>query len=139
MSQQTNPSISIVGIDIGKDSFHVVGLDQRGAIVLRQSGRIDGRSTDSNLGSTRPRSGCTTTLAIALANKFARMERPCPRSSVRGTQASRSLTLFEGRKPCLAATSLAINSASCRSLISVTHGHFNTPAVAVTPGFGRSE
>ena len=25
-----------MGIDIGKNSFHVVGLDQRGAIVLRQ-------------------------------------------------------------------------------------------------------
>ncbi len=26
----------LIGIDIGKNSFHVVGLDQRGAIVLRQ-------------------------------------------------------------------------------------------------------
>jgi len=26
----------VIGIDIGKNSFHVVGLDQRGAIVLRQ-------------------------------------------------------------------------------------------------------
>jgi len=25
-----------MGIDIGKNSFHVVGLDQRGAIVLRR-------------------------------------------------------------------------------------------------------
>jgi hypothetical protein len=25
-----------MGIDIGKNSFHVVGLDQRGAIVERQ-------------------------------------------------------------------------------------------------------
>jgi hypothetical protein len=25
-----------MGIDIGKNSFHVVGLDQRGAIVLQQ-------------------------------------------------------------------------------------------------------
>jgi Tfp pilus assembly PilM family ATPase len=36
MSQQMNTSISAVGIDIGKNSFHVVGLAQRGAIVLRQ-------------------------------------------------------------------------------------------------------
>ena len=28
--------ISVVGIDIGKNSFYVVGLDDRGAIVLRQ-------------------------------------------------------------------------------------------------------
>jgi hypothetical protein len=26
----------VIGIDIGKNSFHVVGLDRRGAIVLRQ-------------------------------------------------------------------------------------------------------
>ena len=29
-------SIATMGIDIGKNSFHVVGLDERGAIVLRQ-------------------------------------------------------------------------------------------------------
>jgi transposase len=35
---QTQPkqSIAFVGIDIGKNSFHVVGLDESGAIVLRQ-------------------------------------------------------------------------------------------------------
>ena len=36
MSQNPNTAIAIVGIDIGKNSFHIVGLDQRGAIVLRQ-------------------------------------------------------------------------------------------------------
>ena len=30
--------IAVIGIDIGKNSFHVVGLDKRGAIVLRQRG-----------------------------------------------------------------------------------------------------
>ena len=29
-------AITVVGVDIGKNSFHVVGLDDRGAIVLRQ-------------------------------------------------------------------------------------------------------
>src|SRR5262249_28844418 len=29
-------AIPVIGIDIGKNSFHVVGLDDRGAIVLRQ-------------------------------------------------------------------------------------------------------
>jgi transposase len=36
----------VIGIDIGKNSFHVVGLDQRGAIVLRQKwsrGQVDSR------------------------------------------------------------------------------------------------
>jgi hypothetical protein len=37
MSQQSNNcAIAVIGIDIGKNSFHVVGHDQRGAIVLRQ-------------------------------------------------------------------------------------------------------
>jgi transposase len=36
MSQKLSAAISVIGIDIGKNSFHVVGLDQRGAITLRQ-------------------------------------------------------------------------------------------------------
>jgi transposase len=36
MSQKLNSEIAVVGIDIGKNSFHVVGHDRRGAIVLRQ-------------------------------------------------------------------------------------------------------
>jgi hypothetical protein len=36
MSAKLNSYIAMIGIDIGKNSFHVVGLDRRGAIVLRQ-------------------------------------------------------------------------------------------------------
>ena len=36
MSQQINARVAVVGIDIGKNSFHVVGQDTRGEIVLRQ-------------------------------------------------------------------------------------------------------
>ncbi len=36
MSQTLNTLIAVAGIDIGKNSFHVVGQDERGAIVLRQ-------------------------------------------------------------------------------------------------------
>jgi hypothetical protein len=36
MSQKSNCAIAVIGIDIGKNSFHVVGQDRRGAIVLRQ-------------------------------------------------------------------------------------------------------
>ena len=36
MSQSLNSAVAVIGIDIGKNSFHVVGLDDRGAIVLRQ-------------------------------------------------------------------------------------------------------
>ena len=35
-SEKVNAVIAVIGIDIGKNSFHVVGLDERGAIVLRQ-------------------------------------------------------------------------------------------------------
>ena len=46
MSQKLNTAIAVVGIDIGKNSFHVVGLDKRGAILLRQKwsrGQVDAR------------------------------------------------------------------------------------------------
>src|SRR5712671_3290241 len=36
MSNKSIATIATMGIDIGKNSFHVVGLDQRGAIVQRQ-------------------------------------------------------------------------------------------------------
>ena len=36
MSQSLNSAIAVIGIDIGKNTFHVIGLDGRGAIVLRQ-------------------------------------------------------------------------------------------------------
>ena len=36
MSNRINPIVTTIGIDIGKNAFHVVGLDRRGAIVLRQ-------------------------------------------------------------------------------------------------------
>jgi transposase len=36
MSQKLNSAIAVIGIDTGKNSFHVVGHDRRGAIVLRQ-------------------------------------------------------------------------------------------------------
>ena len=46
MSQTLNTSIAAVGIDIGKNSFHLVGQDRRGAIVLRQKwsrGQVEAR------------------------------------------------------------------------------------------------
>jgi transposase len=50
MSQQRSTTIAVIGIDIGKNSFHVVGLDQRGAIVLRQRwSRGQGESRLANM------------------------------------------------------------------------------------------
>ena len=46
MSQTLNTSIVVVGIDIGKNSFHLIGQDRRGAIVLRQEwsrGQVEAR------------------------------------------------------------------------------------------------
>ena len=36
MSEKRNTTVAVMGIDIGKNSFHVIGLDARGAIALRQ-------------------------------------------------------------------------------------------------------
>jgi transposase len=46
MSQKFESAIAVIGIDIGKNSFHVVGHDERGAIVLRQKwsrGQVEAR------------------------------------------------------------------------------------------------
>ena len=46
MSQTLNAAIAVVGIDIGKNSFHIVGHDERGAIVLCQKwsrGQVEAR------------------------------------------------------------------------------------------------
>ena len=46
MSNNCTPIVATMGIDIGKNSFHVVGLDRRGAIVLRQKwsrGQVEAR------------------------------------------------------------------------------------------------
>lgn len=46
MSQTPNTAIAVIGIDIGKNSFHAVGHDARGAIVLRQKwsrGQVEAR------------------------------------------------------------------------------------------------
>src|SRR5260221_14379959 len=50
MSQTPNTAIAVIGIDIGKNSFHIVGQDQRGAIVLRQKwSRGQGEARLANL------------------------------------------------------------------------------------------
>jgi transposase len=46
MSNKSNPTVVTMCIDIGKNSFDVVDLDQRGAIALRQKwsrGQIEAR------------------------------------------------------------------------------------------------
>ena len=46
MSNKSTATVATMGIDIGKNTFHVIGLDQRGAIVLRQKwsrGKVEAR------------------------------------------------------------------------------------------------
>ena len=40
MSQNLNSATAVIGIDIGKNSFHVVGQDQRGAIMAALSAAL---------------------------------------------------------------------------------------------------
>ena len=50
MSQKLNAAVAVIGIDIGKNSFHLVGHDHRGAIVLRQKwsrGQMETRLANS--------------------------------------------------------------------------------------------
>jgi hypothetical protein len=46
MAEILRSVIAVIGIDIGKNSFHVVGLDGRGAVALRQKwsrGQVEAR------------------------------------------------------------------------------------------------
>ena len=46
MSEKFNSESAVIGIDIGKNSFHIVGQDRRGALVLRQKwsrGQVEAR------------------------------------------------------------------------------------------------
>ena len=46
MFETARSAVAVVGIDIGKYSFHIVGFDRRGTIVLRQKwsrGQVEAR------------------------------------------------------------------------------------------------
>ena len=50
MPRHYNDTVAILGIDIGKNTFHLVGLNKRGAIVLRQNlsrRQLEARLTNS--------------------------------------------------------------------------------------------
>jgi hypothetical protein len=67
MSQKLDTSPAVIGIDIGKNSFHIVGQNQRGAIVLRQKwsrGQVEARPICRRVGSAwRPASARITLVA----------------------------------------------------------------------------
>jgi hypothetical protein len=45
MSAKCNSEIAVIGIDVGKNSFHIVGLDRRGARALRGGSSSGARSS----------------------------------------------------------------------------------------------
>jgi hypothetical protein len=47
MSEKRNTAVAVICIDIGKNSFHIIGQDQRAALVPRQKwsrGQVDASS-----------------------------------------------------------------------------------------------
>jgi hypothetical protein len=71
MSQQLTTAVAVVGIDIGKNSFHVVGLDERGAIVLRYQGDdvADRSFATGAIKTLRPRMSPSPLKRLSLAGK----------------------------------------------------------------------
>ena len=61
MSQKTNAvAVRTIGIDTGKNTFHLIGLDQQGTIVLREKlarGRIGRRLANASPCLNRDRGG----------------------------------------------------------------------------------
>ena len=55
MSQKFESAIAVIGIDIGKNSFHVVGLDERGGYCERVGG--DGGGNEGGFVSTAAEGG----------------------------------------------------------------------------------
>src|SRR5258708_1427267 len=73
MSQTLNAAFAVVGIDIGKTSFHIVGHDERGAIVLRQKwsrGQVEARLANMPLGGYWPSALIHTGLTRARGSMF---------------------------------------------------------------------
>ena len=51
-SAKSNASIAVIGIDIGKNFFHLIGLDRRGAIVLKT--KLSRSQLENRLANTPP-------------------------------------------------------------------------------------
>ena len=52
MPRQSKDTVAVLGIDIGKNTFHLVGLNKRGAIVLRQ--KLSRRQLEARLANLPP-------------------------------------------------------------------------------------
>ena len=88
MPKSANTQIAVIGIDIGKNSFDVVGHDKRGSIVLRQKW---------SRGQIEARRGLPTCRPVSSAWRHASVPSlPCWRSSC---WAPRWIILIEKRCP----------------------------------------
>jgi hypothetical protein len=52
MPRQSPDTVAVLGIDIGKNTFHLVGLNKRGAIVLRP--KLSRRQLEARLANLPP-------------------------------------------------------------------------------------
>ena len=87
MTRKTFEQVTTIGIDIGKNTFHVIGLDAAGAIVLRQ--KFSRGQVESRLANMEPcligMEACVgahhvSRRLIALGHDARRLTRPPPRS-----------------------------------------------------------
>jgi transposase len=52
MPRQSKNTVAVLGIDIGKNTFHLIGLNKRGAIILRQ--KLSRRRLEARLANLPP-------------------------------------------------------------------------------------
>ena len=78
MVEKLHSVIAAIGIDIGKNSLHVVGLGERGAVVLRQKwsrGQVEARFANLPVGPPDPGScgmGWNTPAAATMEGRSVR-------------------------------------------------------------------
>ena len=86
ISHNLNSAIAVIGIDIGKNSLHVVGLDRRGAGRAGRAQSHAPRVIDSTCPQARAGSRCATlrthfssSLPIGHSAQFSLLESPAPK------------------------------------------------------------
>ena len=107
MLQKINAvSVRTIGIDMGKNTLHLIGLDQQGTIVLREKlarGRIGRRLANASPCLIGIEAGMATHYVarelLALGHDVRQVPRPMPSHSVKVTRTT-SGTHTQLRKPC---------------------------------------
>jgi transposase len=84
MPATSQTAIAAIGIDIGKNSFHIVGLDDRGAIVLRQKwsrGQVEARLAKCHRAWLAWRPASVRIISVASSRRWGTMHGWCRRST----------------------------------------------------------